>query len=74
MARKGKKASLSSSGKTFSQKHGSKSPMLNKHPAPIDPQALQPVNPPTQGGSPMVNPGEPGHYLGPASGMGEDEE
>jgi hypothetical protein len=59
---KGKKSS-------FSQRHGSQHPSVKK----VTPQQLGhdqqlPVNPPTPGGSPLINPGEAGHPMDSAVG------
>lgn len=62
--------------KSFSDLHGSKSDMFKKKVSPeqLGHDAQLPVNPATPMGSPLINPGQPGHPLGASmnSPSGED--
>lgn len=62
--------------KSFSELHGSKSDMFKGvTPEQLGHDQQLPVNPPTPGGSPLINPGDPNHPLGMAGGpdpSGED--
>ena len=49
--------------KSFSEMHGSKSPIQRATPEQLGHDQQLPVNPPTQGGSPLLNPGQTGHPI-----------
>jgi hypothetical protein len=58
---------------SFSQRHGSQSPVVKK---PVTESQLGhdqqlPVNPPTPMGSPLINPGEPGHPMSMPGSLGQ---
>ncbi len=57
-----KKRTAHSTKSNFSQRHGSKSPMQSVGGDQLGHDQQMSVNPPTQGGSPLMTPTGPGQY------------